>query len=204
MLVRAASGSRRLCRRHIYQQTRLPTLKRRHERCLQVDEFGGVTDMPVKILLVGPVAGKLDTLVKRINSATSKAGPFAGVFCVGQFFEDGDAGADCPAWFQACIDGTPALPAPVYFVGGDGVLQAAHPCCACWVRVVFTAPCSNGCARSIMYWSDTTCILGPVRNLARLDLRLSIDAFQASGQKTRCCGLPLHHRACCATWDHIR
>lgn len=79
--------------------------------------------MPVKILLVGPVLGKVEPLLKRVNSAASKAGPFAAVFCVGQFFEDGDAGADCPAWFRACVDGTQALPAPTYFVGGDGALR---------------------------------------------------------------------------------
>ena len=81
--------------------------------------------MAIKILLVGSVFGKMEPLIKRINSAASKAGPFAAVLCVGQFFEEGDAGQTCPTWFQACIDGTQEIPAPLYFVGGDGAYGLA-------------------------------------------------------------------------------
>lgn len=77
--------------------------------------------MPVKVLLSGPVRGNIDVLLKRVKSAHAKAGPFSGVICVGQFFEDGDAGAECPTWFRECVEGNKEFPIPVYFVGGDGV-----------------------------------------------------------------------------------
>lgn len=76
--------------------------------------------MAVKILLVGPVLGNIEALLKRVRSANEKAGPFEAVFCVGRFFAEGDAGAACPAWFKDCLDGTMPFPVPLYFVGGDG------------------------------------------------------------------------------------
>lgn len=84
--------------------------------------------MPVKILLVGSVAGNIDQLTKRVTNANEKAGPFEAVLCVGRFFAEGDASAACPAWFSACVNGTTALAVPTYFVGGDGVRFIAYEC----------------------------------------------------------------------------
>jgi hypothetical protein len=78
--------------------------------------------MPVKVLLAGPVQGKIDLLIKRVNSANEKAGPFQAVISVGEFFEDGDAGSDCPAWFEEILREAKKLPVPLYFVGGAGAL----------------------------------------------------------------------------------
>jgi hypothetical protein len=76
--------------------------------------------MPTKILLAGSVCGNIDALLKRAKSSNEKAGPFAAIVCVGQFFEDGDASAECPDWFRACIDGSKEITTPIYFVGGGG------------------------------------------------------------------------------------
>ena len=85
----------------------------------------------MKVLLVGPVKGNIDTLLKRVQTANAKAGPFAAVLAVGQFFEHGDAGAVCPSWFSSCLDGQTKLSIPLFFSSGDGVTQlAAHLWCS--------------------------------------------------------------------------
>ena len=80
--------------------------------------------MSVKVLVCGPVHGKIDTLLKRIATVNTKAGPFAAVLCVGAFFEDGDAGAPCPAWVKDLAAGDKSPAVPIYFTGGDG----PYPC----------------------------------------------------------------------------
>lgn len=44
---------------------------------------------PTKVLLAGPVCGRLDTLYARVATVNSASGPFDVLFCVGQFLPDG-------------------------------------------------------------------------------------------------------------------
>ena len=41
---------------------------------------------PVQMLVTGDVLGKLGRLFKRVETVNQKNGPFAAVFCVGEFF----------------------------------------------------------------------------------------------------------------------
>jgi hypothetical protein len=80
---------------------------------------------PVQILVTGDVRGKLGRLFKRVETVNKKNGPFAAVFCVGEFFpsdEEKDApGVDIAKY----ITGEATAPVPTYFLGGedrDGLL----------------------------------------------------------------------------------
>ena len=80
---------------------------------------------PVQILVAGDVRGKLGRLFKRVETVNQKNGPFAAVFCVGEFFpsdEEKDApGVDIAKY----ITGEATAPVPTYFLGGedrDGLL----------------------------------------------------------------------------------
>jgi hypothetical protein len=80
---------------------------------------------PVQILVTGDVRGKLGRLFKRVETVNQKNGPFAAVFCVGEFFpseEEKDApGVDIAKY----ITGEATAPVPTYFLGGedrDGLL----------------------------------------------------------------------------------
>ena len=44
--------------------------------------------MPSKVLISGPVNGKLDALFQRVATVNAKSGPFDALLCVGGFFED--------------------------------------------------------------------------------------------------------------------
>jgi hypothetical protein len=76
--------------------------------------------MTVKVLLCGPVQGKIDTLFQKLAAVNQKSGPFAAVLCVGEFFEDGDASAPCPQWFTDVVNDDTDVPLPVYFAAGSG------------------------------------------------------------------------------------
>jgi hypothetical protein len=74
----------------------------------------------VKVLLCGPVQGKLGALFKRVAVVNQKSGPFAAILCVGGFFEDGDASAPCPQWVRDIVKGDISVPLPIYFAAGSG------------------------------------------------------------------------------------
>lgn len=81
---------------------------------------------PVQILVTGEVKGKLGRLFKRVETVNAKNGPFAAVFCVGEFFpseaEKDAEGVDIAKY----ITGEATAPLPTYFLGGadpDGLLK---------------------------------------------------------------------------------
>ena len=80
----------------------------------------------VQILVTGDVKGKLGRLFKRVETVNAKNGPFAAVFCVGEFFpselEKDAEGVDIAKY----ITGEATAPLPTYFLGGsdpDGLLK---------------------------------------------------------------------------------
>jgi hypothetical protein len=76
--------------------------------------------MSRKILLSGAVNGNFEAFEKRLKSVNAKAGPFAGVFIVGQLFAPGSRVAACPETVIQFVDRCANLPLPVYFFVCDG------------------------------------------------------------------------------------
>ncbi|GKV11926.1 hypothetical protein SLEP1_g23140 [Rubroshorea leprosula] len=73
---------------------------------------------PPRILLCGDVLGRLNQLVKRVQSVNKSAGPFDALFCVGQFFPDSPDRLD---EFMEYVEGRAQIPLPTYFTGDYGV-----------------------------------------------------------------------------------
>lgn len=47
-----------------------------------------------KVLIAGPVEGKLSALFKRVEAVNAKSGPFDLLLCIGPFFADASAWGD--------------------------------------------------------------------------------------------------------------
>ncbi|KAK3025764.1 hypothetical protein RJ639_041920 [Escallonia herrerae] len=73
---------------------------------------------PPRILLCGDVNGRLNQLVKRVQSVNKSAGPFDALLCVGQFFPDS---LDRLDEFTDYIEGRSRIPVPTYFIGDYGI-----------------------------------------------------------------------------------
>ncbi|GLT79082.1 hypothetical protein SLA2020_505890 [Shorea laevis] len=84
---------------------------------------------PPRILLCGDVLGRLNQLVKRVQSVNKSAGPFDALFCVGQFFPDSPDRLD---EFMEYVEGRAQIPLPTYFTGDYGVGAAKVLLAASW------------------------------------------------------------------------
>ena len=89
-------------------------------------------------LVAGDVRGRLGRLYRRATTITAVHGPFACIFCVGEFFpEEPSEGQSAQAVEEDGIDigtymaGNAKAPIPTYFLAGadkDGLLSSK----ACW------------------------------------------------------------------------
>ena len=108
---------------------RLPALIRNQFR--NVDVFPFQTNVMLKILACGDVAGRISAWIKRIEAVEKKAGPFEMVLCVGSFFSsdpdahEGIPKAEAQAW-QDLLAGRRRLPIPCYILGPNRAQEAPH------------------------------------------------------------------------------
>jgi hypothetical protein len=86
-----------------------------------------------KILFAGDTNGNLAGLMKAVEKANSKAGPFDAVLCVGSFFGDGSAGPFMPQLIPY-LCGKATVPVPTFFICGaepEGEMPVGLPDAGC-------------------------------------------------------------------------
>eukprot|EP00854_Cymbomonas_tetramitiformis_P017841 gene17841-21245_t len=76
-----------------------------------------VSTETVKILVSGDVKGQFKKLFSSVDKVNKKAGPFAALFCVGQFFgATGETDELLPY-----LEGSKTIPVPTYFIYGNEI-----------------------------------------------------------------------------------
>lgn len=82
-----------------------------------------------KVLISGPVEGKLSTLFKRVAAINDKSGPFDLLLCIGPFFADADDveadDRDPDPELAAYLSGETPVPLPTYCIGAWGAGSSA-------------------------------------------------------------------------------
>ena len=81
----------------------------------------------MKVLACGDVTGRFSAWLKRLDSVCRKAGPFDLALCVGSFFSPSDASSpEDEAVLEDVRAGRRRLPLPVYLLGPNSQVEAAH------------------------------------------------------------------------------
>ncbi|KAJ9479249.1 CWF19-like protein DRN1 [Pseudozyma hubeiensis] len=75
--------------------------------------------MPEKVLIVGPVNGRLTELISKVSAIQSKHGPFAALFILGDLFHPSPSESALQQQINL-FEGTLRLPIPAYFYQGSG------------------------------------------------------------------------------------
>ena len=70
----------------------------------------------MKVLVSGDVNGKFDQLFERVAAVNAKAGPFACLFCVGDFFNTTSKHGADGAKALRYVQGLETIPIPTYFI----------------------------------------------------------------------------------------
>ncbi|SPO25941.1 uncharacterized protein UTRI_03306 [Ustilago trichophora] len=74
--------------------------------------------MQEKVLVVGPVSGRLTDLVSKISAIQSKHGPFGALFILGDLFDPDPTQSQLQQQQSDLLEGTLKLPIPTYFYQG--------------------------------------------------------------------------------------